>query len=61
MTACAFLRHEITRTVGMPSLLEKFVRGVERAGYCYGDGGKIWLWDKRSCLSSHQGRLGWVD
>lgn len=36
MTACAFLRHEITRTVGMPSLLEKFVRGVERAGY--GDG-----------------------
>ena len=25
-----FLRHEITRTVGMPSLLENFVREVER-------------------------------
>lgn len=50
MTACAFLRHEITRTVGMPSLLEKFVRGVER----------VTGLDKNcSCLSSHQGRLGW--
>lgn len=56
MAACAFLPHEITRTVGMPSLLEKFVRGVELVT---GTEGKIWAQDKRSCLSSHQGRLGW--
>lgn len=50
MTACAFLRHEITRTVGMPSLLEKFVREVEQ----------VTGLDKRSCLSSHQGGFGLV-
>lgn len=35
LLACS-LRHEITRTVGKPSLLENFVR---QGGTSYGDGG----------------------